>query len=460
MPTDIALGIHTRKITWLYLLALSLIALLAITGQVFVQWALAELQDDASTINIAGRQRMLSQRIIATILAMESEQRSSADLSPRKEQWDHLEQALQVSLSTWSTNHNKLVSASRMVGADSYKTQDLFSDIQSDFDFIQKTARSVLASPGGVELPLLSSDARHNLIDHGDSFLRTMEAIVNQYEIESKTRVSKLQTIETSLLLATLIVLVCEGLFIFSPAIKSLRNAIQRLNSAAEQIKVSKHFAERANQAKTQFLAGVSHELRTPLHAILGMLELLRQSKLSPSQKTNVCLAMDASQSLRRLVDDLLDIARVENGEPALLNVERKDISHIASDCVRLMQPHIRKNEVVLEAISEIPVPAFYEIDEFRLRQIILNLLQNAIRYTVAGRIECHARVESNTDPSSDTEGDWLIIQVRDTGCGIEHNDLKRIFESFVRLNPRDGSRVLGQRLGLGLRLPHRLCRQ
>jgi signal transduction histidine kinase/CheY-like chemotaxis protein len=457
MPTYAPANYQTRKIKWLYILALSMVAILTITGQALVQWSLSALQGDSTTVNIAGRQRMLSQRIPRIILALDANRRSP-EIDPLGQQVESPNRQsvenLQESLNLWRANHVGLANASQSVGlstANSDLVSELFAQIEPDFFRVEKIAKSVIERLPNIHSELMNADERTQLIRHSDSFLSLMDAIVAQYELEAKQRVGRLQWIERGLLLGTLLVLICEGLFIFSPAIASLNRAFQRLSAVTNQLELAKESAEQANRAKTQFLARVSHELRTPLHAILGMLGLIRQGRLTHGQQQRANLAYNAARTLRHLVDDLLDISSVECGSPLTLHLEKTDVPTVASDCVRLMMQHARRKRLSLRLVNELPESTLYLLDEYRVRQILINLLQNAIRYTQTGEIECRTWLEAGEHNPHGGDQAWLSISVRDTGCGIAPENLDQIFENFVRINPQDGKQEIGPRLGLGL---------
>ncbi len=469
MPTARFASIQTRTIKWLYILALSMVAILTMSGQVLVQWSLSALQGDATTVNVAGRQRMLSQRIPRIILALDASRRSAMNDPSDVELPLQTVAELRDSLKVWRANHLGLANASSAVGfsraeklseegqtlfrtvSNSQPINELFAKIEPDFRRVEEIARSVIQRMADPNEELIPSEERVALLKHSDAFLASMDAIVARYEFEAKQRVGRLQRIERGLLIATLLVLACEGLFIFSPAIASLDRAFQRLKSVTDQLESAKKSAEQANHAKTQFLARVSHELRTPLHAILGMLGLIRQGRLTHGQKQRADLAYKASRTLRHLVDDLLDISSVEGGSALTLHLEKTNVSQVTRDCVSLMSQHARRKRLKLTAISELPSGVECLLDEYRLRQILINLIQNAIRYTSHGEIECRTWLEKSVQPPEASDQVWLHVSVRDTGCGIAPENLDRIFENFVRINPQDESRLIGPRLGLGL---------
>lgn len=207
--------------------------------------------------------------------------------------------------------------------------------------------------------------------------------------------------------------------------------------------------AEQANRAKSHFLTTISHELRTPLTAILGFTELLRRElgdSLNPERAEMLEMVIQSGNHLAELLNDLIDIAKVEAGT---LNVELQpsnlgDLVHSTCD---LMGLRAAEHELKLTWSVDSSVPETIQIDPVRVRQILVNLLGNAIKYTDKGEIECRA--------GYDTSNEQLCLQVIDTGCGIDETLQSTLFEPFVQ-GPQPGGKERSG-IGLGLAICHRL---
>lgn len=220
----------------------------------------------------------------------------------------------------------------------------------------------------------------------------------------------------------------------------------------------------RANRSKSEFLAAASHELRTPLHAIVGFTELLRDGAygaLTPRQLSVVARVEDSATHLRRLVDQVLDLARMAAGrleqhrEPVEL---RGFLLSVATE----MEPLAAERGLAL-SLSVGPALPRIESDPTQLRQVIVNLVANAIKFTPQGSINLRARLATTgTDvEASDAPGPgaWVVLQVADTGIGIAAIDQARVFDEFEQVNAgaRGGSESRG--VGLGLPISRRLAR-
>ena len=240
-----------------------------------------------------------------------------------------------------------------------------------------------------------------------------------------------------------LITLATTGLF--------LGSAINERNIAEESVREAKTAAEKANRTKDIFLATLSHELRTPLTAISGWAQLLKAGRLDPA-KTKIGLQAieDGVISQNQLISDLLDISRISAGKISLeiQNTELTGIVGKALDMVRMAAEE--KSIHIIEQLE--PMPMFVSGDAGRLKQIVWNLLTNAIKFTRPG-----GSVEVMLGTCEDTSGRRAQIRIRDTGKGIPAEFLPHIFEQFSQADS-SSVRVHGG-LGLGLALVHSLAK-
>jgi signal transduction histidine kinase len=211
--------------------------------------------------------------------------------------------------------------------------------------------------------------------------------------------------------------------------------------------RVEQRRAEQANEAKSAVLAAVSHEFRTPLNGILGLTGLILESDLTADQRNYALGVRSSGEALLRLVDDMLDFSRIEAGRVAL-RPEPTDLARMAEEIGELLATRAHDKDIELAIAPSRDLPRSVSADAQRLRQILLNLIGNAIKFTATGGV---------TLSVGRGAGEQIIFSVEDTGVGIDPAEAERIFGEFEQidtaLNRRNGG------AGLGLAISRRLVR-
>lgn len=207
--------------------------------------------------------------------------------------------------------------------------------------------------------------------------------------------------------------------------------------------------AESANLAKTEFLASISHEIRTPLNAIVGMSELMAETTMTEEQKDYQSTVRASAESLLHLIDDLLDVSRIEAGKVDVYAAPF-DPAEVCEESVNIVQSRAKQKNLGLYLYANKALPPFVIGDRNRVRQILINLLTNAIKFTTEGFVA--VELEWTIEPDELVD---LVLRVRDTGPGISEGDRDRIFDKFVQLGP--ASR-LSSGAGLGLAISRSLA--
>jgi signal transduction histidine kinase/ligand-binding sensor domain-containing protein/DNA-binding response OmpR family regulator len=228
--------------------------------------------------------------------------------------------------------------------------------------------------------------------------------------------------------------------------IRSLRVTAQRLelevDNRTRELKIARDAADSANRTKSSFLANMSHELRSPLNAILGFSSLLRNSGVSEAQRKDLDIISRSGEHLLNLINNVLDLAKVESGQTEL-NIESCDLKRLVGDVTGMISVRASQKNLRLHLNDSGEFPRLIRTDPSKLRQVLINLLDNAIKFTENGFVE----LRLNGKAAEDGKRVMLTFEVKDTGIGIAPENHQRIFDPFVQAGDR------GKRRGTGLGL-------
>ncbi len=204
--------------------------------------------------------------------------------------------------------------------------------------------------------------------------------------------------------------------------------------------------AQAANEAKSAFLANMSHEIRTPMNAIVGLSEIIMEESRGTRVYTNARDVRSAARDLLAIINDILDLSKVESGKMEL-NQTDYDIKAVVDEVVGLMDLAASRRGLLLLCEYDKTIPSRYNGDRGKIKQILINLLNNAVKFTREG----HVKISVGGTPGPEAGQESLVFMVEDTGCGIREEDRQRIFDNFTQVDAKRNRSVEGTGLGLSI---------
>lgn len=240
-----------------------------------------------------------------------------------------------------------------------------------------------------------------------------------------------------------------EELTAINEELSAMQEALQKQNIELKQAHLAlaqaKEDAEAANRLKSAFLANMSHEIRTPMNAIIGMTDLLALTPLTPKQQEYTRAIQDSGQHLLNLINDILDLSKIEAGKITLENIHFS-ISSLLEGSISSFKPKLMEKKLQIETVVAPDIPDILLGDPLRIRQIILNLISNAVKFTNEGKIS----VEVSAITSGDHQKE-IKFSVNDTGVGIAQENIGSLFQHFTQADDSITRKYGGTGLGLAI---------
>jgi signal transduction histidine kinase len=453
----------TRRLTRRYSIALITIAVLGILGQIIVQVNIQQLSRDTHVIDVAAREHMLSERLTKASLALQVNPYPATqsvyidEIRAVEPEWVHAFLALQ--------NGDARLG---LPGHNSPAVTGLFDSIQVGFtdmrDALEKLldadlSRPSVAAPGAVPFETVIAPFVDELLVYEPEFTAGMDRIAAQYQREADARVDRLRSIEWSLLGIELAVIVLLVVLVFRPATEYVGRSIRDLVLAQER-------EHELAALKDQFIVDANHELRTPIMALYNNLEILQalSDRGAPEQRTRILQrAVAAGDAVLHLLHRVLDTSALE-GKALQLEPQAVPLAPLVRSVLETFDPReIGEPGLALDGRQErsvtmhVPDDLVVWADEGRVRQILVNLLGNALKYSAAGSpIELSAdaqapaaRVHRRGATHELPPIGMIQVNVRDHGLGIPAADANKLFNRFVRLERDIAGTVRGTGVGL-----------
>lgn len=426
--------------TFAYTFGLGLIAVIALCAFLFMSIMIDKSHNFDHLINKSGKQRMLTYKIVS--LSYELSHTTGSEK-------DQTFSALRKTILEFHDSHIDLQNSFKEI----HNPKNAANLSPTFFNTLNDTLQSFVMQASALQYDQNYKEQEQqtdSLFSLADLLLPMLNDVVQAFQKTSKDHLSAIQKIELMVLITLLGIMMIEGHFLFAPMARKMREKtdsleLQTLELAASKsdTEAARNTAEEATRLKSEFLANMSHEIRTPMNGIIGMINLLLETKMTKKQTKFARTASDSAELLLQLVNDILDFSKIEAGKMEL-EIISFDLKSQIEDAMELIAPKAQEKGLDLSFKLESDIPHHVLGDPGRIRQIILNLASNAVKFTDKGSVTVSLDVLNQQDDII-----TFKCKVKDTGIGIPEDKQDYIFNKF---NQADGSttRKFGG-TGLGL---------
>ncbi len=423
-----------------YAIALLVIAIMFVGANVLLGRAIEEQRKVPAAVEMTGRQSMLAQRIAWL-----------ADrYSDRGEQFAR--QQLQAAITDLAVTADTLRGASDAgmpaPVAKVYADQNITTRLRAFLAHARVIAATEITPGESNQEQVVAEHMSAIVAEAYGPLLTALTSVSTEYAKDSDAPIERLQTYQYITLAVILLTLVAEALFVFRPLVGKVSSYVEEVLDHSRRASVARRAAQHANAAKTAFLSNMSHELRTPMTGIMGICDLLTSSPQSPEQAKMTRMLRQSAQILLDLLNDILDLAKIEAGRMSLESIDF-DLGALLADVRNLFDPGMSEKGIAftVEGAGEGVGghEAVFRGDPKHIRQILCNLVGNALKFTDSGSVKVSYRQKDVAD------GIILTFAVADTGVGISEEGLTRLFRKFEQEESSTSRRYGGTGLGLAI---------
>ena len=409
-----------KSLTIRYISALVVVATLAISGQVIVQTSLSSQSEDHRRIQLLERQVHDSENLRKATLSLALSSRES-QIKIQIELIEALAQQFQKTNETLKAHGISSINGSYFPESVNTSIKKIENSLASIIENCRILGITAIPIPD-QQLGKLT----HELLNSESIYRTSLGEITKYVEVQLEEQMANFKRIEFLLLLATLLVLAIEALYVFRPAVESLYEALR---------------------IRSDFLGRMGHEMRNPMNSIQGMNHLLSETKLTEQQQKYLNILKRSSTGLLDVLNNLLDFSSLESGSIKSETIPF-DLYKVVEKSIDLAVYGAHANGIELILDLGMNVPHRLKGDPVKLQQILTNLLGNAVKFTKQGDVTLSVQLESR---ESENEEVWIHFAVTDTGIGIRQEKLQAIFDPFVQEDSTVRRRFGGTGLGLSI---------